>query len=66
MPVLPSAEEKLKRKEVIDVKYEKPQVAALPDALESILVGSLMKTALASDGPGSNHLTVAAYASDEE
>jgi hypothetical protein len=48
------------------VKYEKPQVAALPDALESILAGSLMKTALASDGPGSHHITVAAYASDEE
>ena len=51
---------------MIDVKYEKPQVAALPDALESILAGSLMKTALASDGPGSHHITVAAYASDEE
>lgn len=48
------------------MKYEKPEVTALPDALESILAGSLMKTALVSDGPGSNHITVAAYVSDEE
>lgn len=66
MLVLPSAEEKPKRKEVIEMKYEKPQVTALPDALESVLAGSLMKTALVSDGPGSNHITVAAYAADEE
>jgi hypothetical protein len=54
------------RKEVSRVKYEKPQVVALTDALESIRAGSLMKQPLGSDGPGSNQITVAAYASDEE
>ncbi|MGB2667661.1 MAG: hypothetical protein WAK48_26930 [Candidatus Acidiferrum sp.] len=48
------------------MKYEKPLVVALPDALESVLAGSLMKEPLGSDGPGSKQITVAAYASDEE
>jgi hypothetical protein len=51
---------------VIDVKYEKPQVASLPNALESILAASLMKGDDHSDGPGSKQITVAAYTSDEE
>jgi hypothetical protein len=55
-----------KRKEVSAMKYEKPLVVALPDALESVLAGSLMKEPLGSDGPGSKQITVAAYASDEE
>jgi hypothetical protein len=48
------------------VKYEKPQIASLPDALESILAASLMKGDHHSDGPGSNQITVAAYSSDED
>lgn len=48
------------------MKYEKPEVVELPDAFESILAGSLMKTAPISDGPGSNHVTAAAYTSDED
>jgi hypothetical protein len=51
---------------VIDVKYEKPQISSLPDALESILAVSLMKGDHHSDGPGSNQITVAAYLSDED
>jgi hypothetical protein len=51
---------------VIDVKYEKPQVVRLPEALESILASSLMKGDHHSDGPGSSQITVAAYSSDED
>jgi hypothetical protein len=51
---------------VINVKYEKPEVVCLPDALASVLAASLMKGNSHSDGPGSNQITVAAYASDEE
>lgn len=64
--ILPSAEGNPERKEVIHVKYEKPEVVTLPDAIESVLAGSLMKTAPISDGPGSNHVTAAAYTSDED
>ena len=55
-----------RRKEVIDVKYEKPQVVCLPEALESVLASSLMKGDHHSDGPGSSQITVAAYVSDED
>lgn len=48
------------------MKYEKPQISSLPDALESILAVSLMKGDHHSDGPGSNQITVAAYLSDED
>ena len=64
--MVPSADGNPKGKEVIHVKYEKPQVVSLPDAFESVLAGSLMKSAPITDGPGSNHVTVAAYTSDED
>ena len=44
------------------MKYEKPQVASLPDAIESVLAGSLMKSAPITDGPGSKSL---AYSSKD-
>jgi hypothetical protein len=46
------------------MKYEKPQIVLLPDAVTSVLANPLMKTQKPSDGPGSE-ITVAAYSSDE-
>jgi len=46
------------------MKYEKPQLVCLPDAVTSVLANPLMKRQEPSDGPGSQ-ITVAAYSSDE-
>lgn len=46
------------------MKYEKPQITALPSAVTSVLANPLMKREPPSDGPGSQ-ITAAAYSSDE-
>jgi hypothetical protein len=46
------------------MKYEKPQIVCLPDAVTSVLANPLMKREPPTDGPGSS-ITVAAYSSDE-
>jgi hypothetical protein len=46
------------------MKYEKPQIVSLPDAVTSVLANPLMKTEPPSDGLGST-ITAAAYSSDE-
>jgi hypothetical protein len=45
------------------MKYEKPQITALPDAVTSVLANPLMKREQPCDSLGSQ-ITVAAYSSD--
>jgi len=46
------------------MKYEKPQLVCLPDAVTSVSTNPLMKPDTPGDGPQSTH-TTAAYSSDE-
>lgn len=47
------------------MKYEKPQLVCLPNAVTSVSANPLMKLAPHSDGPQSSIATAAAYSSDE-
>jgi hypothetical protein len=46
------------------MKYEKPQIVRLPDAVASVSANPLMKRFPPHDGPDST-ITVSAYSSDE-
>jgi len=47
------------------MKYEKPQLVCLPNAVTSVSANPLMKPFSHSDGPQSSITSVAAYSSDE-
>ena len=47
------------------MKYEKPQIVCLPDAVTSVSANPLMKPIPVWDGPQSTHTAGGAYSSDE-
>jgi hypothetical protein len=47
------------------MKYEKPQIVCLPNAVISVSANPLMKAIPVADGPQSSHTTSGAYSSDE-
>jgi hypothetical protein len=47
------------------MKYEKPQIVSLPNAVTSVSVNPLLKPFMNTDGAQSPITSVAAYSSDE-
>ena len=47
------------------MKYEKPQIICLPNAVTSVSANPLMKEIPVADSPQSNQSTSGAYSSDE-
>jgi hypothetical protein len=47
------------------MKYEKPQIVCLPDAVVSVSANPLMKPVAIPDGEQSTHTAGGAYSSDE-
>jgi hypothetical protein len=47
------------------MKYEKPQIVCLPNAVTSVSANPLMKEIPVADGNQSSHTTSGAYSSDE-
>jgi len=47
------------------MKYEKPQIVCLPNAVTSVAENLLMKSIPVADGPQSSQTTSGAYSSDE-